>query len=94
MTPHRSEYILLYMNQNLIELDAQTAERLDRVAPGSARRRSEFIRAAIRKALWDVEERATEEAYARQPDTPDNAYLDPRVWEPPAKGRRRPTRSR
>ncbi len=82
------------MKQILIELDAETAERLDRVAPGSARRRSEFIRAAIRRALWEVEERATEEAYTRQPDTTEGAYLDPRVWESPAKGKRRATRSR
>lgn len=70
------------MKHVLIELDPETAARLERVAPGSARRRSEFVRAAIRKALWELEERATEEAYARQPDAPGETYLDPRVWEP------------
>jgi hypothetical protein len=44
---------------------------------------------AIRKALWEVEERATAEAYARQPDSPDEAYFEARVWEPrPARRRR------
>ncbi len=80
------------MKQILIELDEETAERLERVAPGSSRRRSEFIRTAIRKALWEVEERVTEEAYSRQPDTPEDSYVDPRVWEPRVKARRRPTR--
>jgi len=57
-----------------------TAARLERAAPGSSRRRSEFIRAAIRKALWELEEHVTEEAYARQPDASVEAYIDPRVW--------------
>ncbi len=76
------------MKQVLIELDAETAARLERVAPGSARRRSEFIRSAIRMALWELEDRVTEEAYARQPDVPGDAYLDPGVWEP--RGARKP----
>jgi hypothetical protein len=32
------------------------------------------------KALWEAEEKATAEAYARQPDSPDAAF-DPTVWE-------------
>lgn len=82
--------MLEHMKQVLIELDADTAARLERVAPGSARRRSDFIRAAIRKALWELEEHVTEEAYARQPDAPGEAYLDPRVWE--RGGARKPRR--
>lgn len=94
MTVHRLHHMLSYRMQVLIELDADTAARLERVAPGSGRRRSEFIRAAIRKALWELEERATEEAYCRQPDAPGEAYLDPRVWEPCAvrKARRKASR--
>lgn len=45
------------------------------------RRRSEFIRAAIRQALWQHQERATAAAYAREPDT-DAAYFDAREWSP------------
>jgi delta-aminolevulinic acid dehydratase/porphobilinogen synthase len=37
--------------QVIIELDKAMSEDLERVAPSRDRRRSEFIRAAIRKAL-------------------------------------------
>jgi predicted transcriptional regulator len=81
------------MKQLLIELDADTAARLDKVAPARSRRRSEFVRMAIRKALWELEERATAEAYARLPDTIGDAYVDARVWEA-APQRRSPKRPR
>ncbi len=76
------------MKQLLVEIDAEMAAQLERVAPARSRRRSDFIRAAIRRALWDLEERATQEAYARTPDSAADAYIDPAVWEPPAKRRR------
>ena len=85
-------YILFHMKSVLIELDDDVAARLEQVAPGRSRRRSEFIRNAIREALWHLEEHATAEAYRRQPDSPD-AYLNSEVWEPGAprkpKARRR-----
>lgn len=81
-------YILLYMKSMLIELDDETAERIERVAPGRNRQRSEFVRAAIRRALWDLEERETAEAYGRQPDIGE-PYFEPAVWTPLAKPRRR-----
>ena len=97
--PHRAGcrndifYILLYMKSVLIEIDNDTAARLDHVAPSRSRRRSEFIRNAIRRALWELEEQATAEAYRRQPDAPA-AYLDAEAWEPGraasrARGKRR-----
>jgi len=55
---------------------------LDRVAPARSRGRSEFVRAALRKALWELEEKATAEAYRRQPDSAGDAYVDAAVWEP------------
>ena len=69
------------MKALLIELDPDTAARLDKVAPSRSRRRSEFIRSAIRKALWELEERATEAAYLRQPDSAEDAYVDLDTWE-------------
>jgi len=33
------------------------------------------------KALWEAEEKATAEAYARHPDSPDAAFVDPTAWE-------------
>jgi predicted transcriptional regulator len=80
-----------YMKQLLIELEDDVAEKLERVAPGRARRRSEFIRRAIRRALWELEEEATAEAYGRHPDSAADAYLDPRVWEQEP-SRKRPRR--
>ena len=68
------------MKSLLIEVDDELAGRLERVAPARSRRRSEFVRAAILKALWEAEEQATAEAYARQPYSPDAAF-DPAVWE-------------
>jgi predicted DNA-binding protein len=80
-------YKLFLMKQILVELDEEMADRLERVAPARSRRRSEFIRAAIAKALSEVEEQRTAAAYGRQPDGTDDAYLDPRVWESAARYR-------
>jgi predicted transcriptional regulator len=78
------------MKQLLIEVDDDVAARLEQVAPGRSRRRSEFVRNAIRRALWELEEAATAEAYRKQPDTAADAYVDPTTWEAPL----RRTRSR
>jgi hypothetical protein len=64
-------------------------EKLEHVAPGKARQRSEFIRSAIRRALWELEERATAEAYGQQPDSSAEAYVDAKAWEPAQKRKRR-----
>jgi len=69
------------MMQILIDLDEKTAAQLEEVAPARSRRRSEFIRAAIRQALWAIEERATARAYAEQPDD-EPVFFDPAAWEP------------
>ena len=80
------------MKQLLIEVDEEVAAKLEQVAPGRTRGRSEFIRNAIRQALWQIEEEATAEAYRRQPDSPADAYLDPRAWEAPPRTRRKRVR--
>jgi predicted transcriptional regulator len=69
------------MKSILVEIDDELAGRLEQVAPSRSRRRSEFVRAAILKALWEAEEQATAEAYARQPDSLDEAAFDPTTWE-------------
>jgi len=68
------------MKRFIIELDDTTAEQLERVAPARSRTRSQFVRSAIRRALWELEEKATAEAYRNQPDSAD-AYFDPQLWE-------------
>ena len=62
------------MKTLIVELDDEIAAKLERVAPGRARQRSEFIRNAVRKALWEIEEQ--------------DAYLNADVWEPRPKSRR------
>jgi predicted transcriptional regulator len=78
------------MKQILVELDDDVSAKLERIAPGRSRRRSEFIRMAIRRALWDLEEQATAEAYRKHPDSAADTYIDAEAWEPrPARGRTR-----
>lgn len=79
------------MKKMLIEIEDEVAEKLERIAPGRSRRRSQFVRAAIRRALWEIEEKATAEAYRRHPDSAADAYIDAAVWDPappPPKGRK------
>jgi hypothetical protein len=64
----------------LLSIDAELAKLLERVAPAKSRKRSIFIRAALRKAILEAEEVRTREAYARLPDTSDDVPLDPGAW--------------
>ena len=87
-------YMIDHMKQLLIEIEDDVAAKLEQVAPGRSRRRSSFIRDAIRRALWEIEEATTAEAYRRQPDSAADAHFDPKVWEvrdapAPAPARRR-----
>ena len=84
--------MIQYMKTLIVELDDEVALKLERVAPGRTRQRSEFIRNALRRALWDIEEQATAEAYRRQPDSGEDAYLDRDAWAPRSKVRRNRTR--
>jgi len=61
------------MKPLLIRLDDQTLAALNRVAEPGKRRRSEFIRQAIRKAVRQAEYRTMREAYRKQPDSPVDA---------------------
>jgi predicted transcriptional regulator len=82
------------MKQVLIEIDDQTLRELERIAPASARKRSAFIRDAIRKALLEAAEQRMAEAYRRMPDTLDPGYFEPDEWEPVPKPARRSRRGR
>jgi Arc/MetJ-type ribon-helix-helix transcriptional regulator len=87
-----SFYIIEYMKTLIVELDDEVAAKIELVAPGRTRQRSEFIRNAIRKALWELEEQATAEAYAKQPDIAESAYINSDVWESQPKSRRKRSR--
>ena len=74
-------YRLFNMQQVIVELDDRTIARLNRVAPPSARKRSEFIREAIRRALNERLEQEMERAYRRQPQDGADLDIDPSTWE-------------
>lgn len=63
-----------------LEVDDELADRLENVVPVGSLCQSEFVRAAILKALWEVEAQATAEAYARQPDSSETSF-DPDLWD-------------
>ena len=68
--------------QVILELDNATARELESVAPSRNRKRSEFLRRALRRALDEEAERRIREAYSRQPDDAQPAYFDAAAWEP------------
>jgi metal-responsive CopG/Arc/MetJ family transcriptional regulator len=57
------------MKPLLIQLDQRTLTALNRVAAPGQRKRSEFVRQAIRKAIREAEYRGMREAYRKQPDS-------------------------
>ena len=57
------------MKPLLIQLDEQTMAALNHVAAPGKRKRSEFVRHAIRQAIREAEYRAMKEAYRKQPDS-------------------------
>ena len=84
--------MVLHMHQVIVELDDQTIQRLNRIAPPRNRKRSEFIREAIRRALNERLEQAMEEAYRAQPQDGTEVDLDPATWERPRPRRKRARR--
>ncbi len=70
------------MKQVILELPDETAAELERVAPGRARQRSAFLRAAVRQALDAAAESRMAAAYRAQPDDSEPVYLDPAAWQP------------
>ncbi len=70
------------MTQFLIELGERDARDLERVAPAKSRKRSEFVRMAIRRAIDLALDRETEAAYARQPLPAGLRPGDLEGWDP------------
>jgi hypothetical protein len=67
--------------QIILEVDTSTARELEAVAPARDRRRSEFLRRALRKALDEEIEARMRDAYDRQPDDSEAPYFEPAAWE-------------
>jgi metal-responsive CopG/Arc/MetJ family transcriptional regulator len=57
------------MRKVVVEFDEQTFKRLERVASDSSSRRSDFIRGAVRRALWELEEQTAAFAAASDVDS-------------------------
>ncbi len=74
--------MLLHMKQFLVELDESCARDLERVAPSKSRKRSEFVRLAIRHAVDLALDRETAAAYARQPMPLGPIAADLVGWDP------------
>ena len=81
-----------HMKQILVQLDDRTAELLEKAVPARTRRRSDFIRQAIARALLEISEHRTRAAYARLPD--DHAPFNAAEWADPSEALRRPKRRR
>jgi hypothetical protein len=81
-----------HMKQILVQLDERTAALLERTVPARTRKRSEFIRQAIGRALLEVEEVRTRAAYRRAPHAP--LAFDPSVWADASEALRPPRRRR
>ena len=61
------------MKPLLIQLDEATYRALNNVAPAAKRRRSEFVRNAIRYAVREAQYSRMRKAYEQQPDSPCEA---------------------
>ena len=81
-----------HMKQILVQLDDRTADLLEKAVPARTRKRSEFIRQAIAKALLEIAEHRTRAAYARVPD--DKVTFNAAEWADASEALRRPRRRR
>jgi predicted transcriptional regulator len=72
------------MRSILVQIDEPTYRALSKIAPAAKRRRSRFIREAVRKAILDAEEERIRQAYLAQPDSADDAddWSSPEEYKP------------
>jgi hypothetical protein len=72
------------MPQVLVQFESATLEAIDRIAPAAKRKRADFIRKAVKDAIFKHDQEKMRQAYQLQPDSgaeADNwANADP--WEP------------
>ena len=67
------------MPQVLVHFDEATLLAIDRIAPAAKRQRADFIRRAVKDALFLRETERMREAYRLQPDAGESTE----VWELP-----------
>jgi predicted transcriptional regulator len=73
--------MLFHMKQFLVEIDDRCARDLERVAPARERKRAEFVRLALRRAIDLALDRATAEAYLAKPFADDLLPEDLLGWD-------------
>lgn len=81
MDTRGAEHILVNMKQFLVELDDRCARDLERVAPARDRKRAEFVRLAIRRAIDAALERGTARAYRETPLPEEATKADLTGWD-------------
>jgi metal-responsive CopG/Arc/MetJ family transcriptional regulator len=71
------------MPQVLVHFDEATLRAIDRVAPAAKRKRADFIRRAVKDALFRQETDRMREAYRLQPDSVDgtDSWELPEEWK-------------
>jgi hypothetical protein len=76
------------MAQVLVEFDEATLKAIDRIAPAARRKRADFIRKAVKDAIFREETERMREAYRLQPDSVDDSgtWELPEEWEPRDQG--------
>lgn len=67
------------MSQVLIQFDDATLKAIDRIAPVAKRKRADFIRQAVKDAIFRFETERMREAYRLQPDSVEASD----TWELP-----------
>jgi metal-responsive CopG/Arc/MetJ family transcriptional regulator len=67
------------MSQVLIHFDEATLKAIDRIAPAAKRKRADFIRQAVKDAIFRQETERMREAYRLQPDSMEGSE----TWELP-----------
>jgi hypothetical protein len=67
------------MSQVLIHFDEATLRAIDRIAPAAKRKRADFIRQAVKDAIFREETERMREAYRLQPDSAEDAA----TWDLP-----------
>jgi predicted transcriptional regulator len=67
------------MPQVLIHFDEATLKAIDRIAPAAKRKRADFIRQAVKDAIFRQETERMREAYRLQPDSVEGSE----AWELP-----------
>jgi len=72
------------MKSILLKLDAETLRLVDRYVPRRDRKRSEFIRNAVRRELDRLIEAEMEAPYRHLPQQPDEGWSSPDEWSPAA----------